>query len=72
MSTTVGTLTIEMAANIVRLQQDMDKARSTVENTMGKISKAASAAGMALGALGVTVGVGEQESVMVTARENVP
>ena len=58
MSTTVGTLTIEMAANIVRLQQDMDKARSTVENTMGKISKAAGAAGVALGALGVTVGVG--------------
>lgn len=58
MSTSVGTLTIEMAANIVRLQQDMDKARSTVESTMGKISKAASTAGMALGALGVTVGVG--------------
>jgi hypothetical protein len=58
MSTSVGTLTIEMAANIVRLQQDMDKARSAVENTMGKISKAAGAAGVALGALGVTVGVG--------------
>jgi hypothetical protein len=58
MSTSVGTLTIEMAANIVRLQQDMDKARSTVENTMGKISKAAGAAGVALGALGVTVGIG--------------
>lgn len=58
MSTSVGTLTIEMAANIVRLQQDMDKAKTTVENTMAKISKAASAAGMALGALGVTVGVG--------------
>lgn len=58
MSTTVGTLTIEMAANIVRLQQDMDKARSSVENTMAKISKAAGAAGVALGALGVTVGAG--------------
>lgn len=58
MSTTVGTLTIEMAANIVRLQQDMDKARSSVENTMSKISKAAGAAGVALGALGVTVGAG--------------
>lgn len=58
MSTTVGTLTIEMAANIVRLQQDMDKARNSVENTMAKISKAAGAAGVALGALGVTVGVG--------------
>jgi len=58
MSTSVGTLTIEMAANIVRLQQDMDKARSAVENTMGKISKAAGAAGVALGALGVTVGIG--------------
>jgi hypothetical protein len=58
MSTSVGTLTIEMAANILRLQQDMDKAKTTVENTMAKISKAAGAAGMALGALGVTVGVG--------------
>lgn len=58
MSTTVGTLTIEMAANIVRLQQDMEKARTTVENTMSKISKAAGAAGVALGALGVTVGAG--------------
>lgn len=58
MSTTVGTLTIEMAANIIRLQQDMDKAKNTVENTMAKISKAAGVAGVALGALGVTVGVG--------------
>lgn len=58
MATSVGQLTIEMAANIVRLQQDMDKARNTVENTMAKISKAAGAAGVALGALGVTVGVG--------------
>lgn len=41
-STTVGTLTIEMAADIVRLQQDVEKARTTVENTMfSKINKAA-------------------------------
>lgn len=57
MSTTVGTLTIEMAANIVRLQQDMDKARKSVEGTMAQISKAASAATAALGALGVGLSV---------------
>lgn len=37
MSTNVGTLTIEMAANIVRLQQDMDKARKSVEGAMTDI-----------------------------------
>lgn len=57
MSTTVGTLTIEMAANIVRLQQDMDKARKSVEGTMAQISKAASAATAALGALGAGLSV---------------
>ena len=57
MSTTVGTLTIEMAANIVRLQQDMDKARKSVEGTMAQIGKAASAATAALGALGAGLSV---------------
>lgn len=57
MSTNVGTLTIEMAANIVRLQQDMDKARKSVEGTMAQISKAAGLAGAALGAIGVGLSV---------------
>lgn len=57
MSTTVGTLTIEMAANIVRLQQDMEKARKSVEGTMAQIGKAASVATAALGALGAGLSV---------------
>jgi hypothetical protein len=41
---TVGTLTIEMAANIVRLQQDMKKVQSTVEDSMGSVEKSIKAA----------------------------
>lgn len=53
MSTNIGTLTIEMAANIVRLQQDMDKANRVVGRAMGDIQKAARAAHGALGLIGV-------------------
>lgn len=37
MSTNVGTLTIEMAANIARLSKDMDSAKRTVEKSFGDI-----------------------------------
>ncbi|MDC8446461.1 MAG: hypothetical protein LV471_11115 [Nitrosomonas sp.] len=50
--TTVGQLTIEMAANVARLQQDMAKARSTVDGAMANIKKSADIAIKALGALG--------------------
>ena len=53
MATSVGTLTIEMAANIVRLQQDMEKASRTVQGGVAKIQKAAALATRALGAIGV-------------------
>lgn len=53
----VGTLTIEMAANVVRIQQDMDRIRQTVDGTMAKVQKAASMAGAALGALGIAMSV---------------
>ena len=33
----IGTLTIEMAANVARLSRDMDAARRTVERTFGSI-----------------------------------
>ncbi len=45
---TVGTLTIEMAANIVRLQQDMKRVQSTVEDSMGSVEKSIKTAGAAL------------------------
>lgn len=49
----VAQLTIEMAANVARLKTDMAAARNTVESTMNQIKKAAGAAQMALGAIGV-------------------
>ena len=53
MATSVGQLTIEMAANIVRLQQDMDKAKNTVTSAMTSIQKAADTAANALGLIGL-------------------
>jgi hypothetical protein len=53
MATTVGQLTIEMAANIVRLQQDMEKAKNTVASAMSSIQKAADTAANALGLIGI-------------------
>ena len=57
MATSVGQLTIEMAANIIRLQQDMEKAKNTVSGAMQSIQKSASAAATALGAIGVGLSV---------------
>ena len=57
MATSVGQLTIEMAANIVRLQQDMEKAKNTVAGAMQSIQKSASMAATALGAIGVGLSV---------------
>lgn len=57
MATTVGQLTIEMAANIVRLQQDLDKAKNSVQSAMSSIQKSASVAATALGAIGVGLSV---------------
>ena len=53
----VGTLSIEMAANVARIQQDMDRIRQTVDGTMAKVQKAANMAGAALGALGIAMSV---------------
>ena len=55
MDTNIGTLMIDIAANQARLERDMRKARSTVDNTMTKISKSAKFAMRALGALGLGV-----------------
>lgn len=53
----VAQLTIEMAANVARLKTDMAAARNTVEGTMNSIKKAAGAARVALGAIGVGLSV---------------
>jgi len=53
----IGTLTIEMAANVARLQRDMDSARKSVDGAMAKITKAASSAKAALAALGIGLSV---------------
>lgn len=39
MSTTIGTLEIEMAANIARLSADLGAARAEVNKTMGDIQR---------------------------------
>jgi chemotaxis protein histidine kinase CheA len=52
-----GTLEIQLLANIARLQQDMDKAKSVVATTMGGIDKAVGVAKTALGALGIGLSV---------------
>ena len=53
MSNNVGTITIEMAANIARLQRDMDHACRTVDGAMSRIRSAVSTAKVAMAGLGV-------------------
>lgn len=48
---TVGTLLIDIAANTAKLQQDMERAKTTVDRAMRGIESAASTARLALGAL---------------------
>ncbi len=55
MSITVGQITIEMSANIARLQQDMARARNTVDGAVGAMTRtvgifAKALAGLSLGA----------------------
>jgi tape measure domain-containing protein len=47
----VGTLTIEMAANVARLQRDMERATKTVGGAMDRIQKSVQMATRAMGAL---------------------
>lgn len=58
MSVSVGGITIEMAANIARLQSDMAEAKKSVGGAMGEINRVAGIAKTALGALGAAVSVG--------------
>lgn len=58
MATPVGQLTIEMAANIVRLQKDMEGARKTVDGAMASITKSVQSAMNTVGALFAGVSIG--------------
>jgi hypothetical protein len=58
MATAVGQLTIEMAANIVRLQKDMDGARKTVDGAMASITKSVESAMRTVGTLFAGVSIG--------------
>ena len=49
----VGTLTIELAANMARLSRDLSAAQKSVEGTMAQIRASAEAAMSALGRIGV-------------------
>ena len=54
----IGTLTIEMAANVARLQKDMDSARRTVDGAMVSIQKSVDLARNAMIGLGAVMSVG--------------
>jgi hypothetical protein len=68
MSTTVGTLTIEMVANIARLQKGMDAAMNTVDTSMGKITKTVETAMRTMGTLFAGVSVGVLASKLVSVQ----
>jgi tape measure domain-containing protein len=53
----VGTLTIEMAANVARLQRDMDRAYRTVDGAMGKINRSVQAATRIFGGFAAALSV---------------
>ncbi|NLV23884.1 MAG: hypothetical protein GXY54_03750, partial [Deltaproteobacteria bacterium] len=53
----IGILTIEMAANVARLQKDMEHARKSVDGAMAKIRQSAALAAKALGAIGIGLSV---------------
>jgi len=66
MATPVGQLTIEMAANIVRLQKDMEGARKTVDGAMASITKTVQSAMNTVGALFAGVSVGALAGKLVS------
>ena len=59
MSTTVGRLTIDMVANVARLQRDMEQAKKSVGTAMGSIQKTVDLAKKALIGLGGVLAVGK-------------
>lgn len=64
MATEIGSLLIDMRADVARLAQDMAKAQSTVEGAMNKVKSSAAAAVTALGLIGVGVSVAGMANVV--------
>lgn len=57
MSVNIGSLVIEMSANVARLQTDMNAAKGHVDRAMSDIKKAVGVAKAALGTLGIGIGI---------------
>lgn len=57
MATEIGSLLIDMRADVARLSQDMGRVQSTVDGAMNNVKAAASRAATALGLIGVGVSV---------------
>ena len=64
MATEIGSLLIDMRADVARLSQDMAKAQSTVEGAMKSVQRSAAAATTALGLIGVGVSVAGMAGVV--------
>jgi hypothetical protein len=63
----VANLVIEMAANVARLEKDMQSARRSVDGAMQKIQRSAQMAMRALGALGLGLGAAQLTSFVKQA-----
>ena len=63
----VANLVIEMAANVARLEKDMQSARRSVDGAMQKIQRSAQMAMRALGALGLGLGAAQLTSFVKSA-----
>lgn len=64
MAIEIGSLLIDLRADVARLAQDMAKAKDTVDGAMGKIQRAAGAATTALGLIGAGVSVAGMVNVV--------
>jgi hypothetical protein len=64
MATEIGSLLIDMRADVARLSQDMARAQSTVEGAMKNVQRSAAAAVTALGLIGVGVSVAGMANVV--------
>jgi hypothetical protein len=64
MATEIGSLLIDMRADVARLAQDMAKAQNTVEGAMKNVQRSAAAAVTALGLIGVGVSVAGMANVV--------
>jgi polyhydroxyalkanoate synthesis regulator phasin len=75
MATVIGSLIVEMSANVARLQTDMNSAKDHVKTATEEITRAAEMAKGALAALGIGLGLNEfkefiTQSIEATARLN--